>query len=196
MPHIAIITGSVRPGRFNIQPATWLYEQMQKRTDSTWSLIDVATLNLPFMDEAAPPMQHAYTHPHTIDWSATVSGIDGFIFVTPEYNHSISPVLKNAVDYLYSEWNYKPVGFVSYGSLAGGSRAVEHWRGIAGELKMYDIREQIMFPNYWENIDASGAYQFSERHVASAQGLADSVIFWAEHMKPARELLQKSVTQK
>lgn len=192
MIKISIIAGSVRPGRFNIQPATWIYELAKKRTDFEAELLDLAEVNLPFLDEPAPPSQRKYSKDHTKRWSSTIDAADGFIFVTPEYNHSVSPALKNAIDFLFQEWNYKPVSFVSYGSLAGGSRAVEHLRGIAAEVKMYDLREQIMLPNYWEHLDAQGKYQFTERHEASAKGIFDSLSFWAAKMKEARkELAQK-----
>jgi NAD(P)H-dependent FMN reductase len=188
---IKIITGSVRPGRFNIQPAQWIYEIAQKRKDITTELIDLMDIKLPLLDEPIPPSQNQYSKEHTKKWSKMIDGADGFIFVTPEYNHGVSPVLKNAIDYLFFEWHYKPVSFISYGSLAGGSRAVEHLRGIAAEIKMYDLREQIMLPTYWENVDENGKYQFTERHITSANEMLDSLIFWAKKMKEARGELQK-----
>lgn len=187
---IKILTGSVRPGRFNIQPATWIYEIAKKRSDISVELIDLEKVNLPFLDEPVPPSMNQYSKEHTKAWSKTISETDGFIFVTPEYNHSYSPVLKNAIDYVWHEWNYKPVSYISYGSLAGGSRAVEHLRGIAAETKMYDLREQILLPNYWEHVDENGTFQFNERHEKSANDMLDALIFWSEKMKPAREELQ------
>lgn len=189
MIKIKVLTGSVRPNRFNIQPATWIYEFAGKRKDIEAELLDLMEINLPFLNEPMSASQKQYSKPYTKKWSKTIDSSDGFIFVTPEYNHSISPVLKNAVDYLYHEWNYKPISFISYGSLAGGSRAVEHWRGIAAELKMYDLREQILLPNYWDNLSKSGRYQFNERHEGAASQLLDSLIFWAKAMKKARENL-------
>lgn len=192
MIRIKIITGSVRPGRFNIQPATWIYKLAKKRTDIKAELLDLQEVNLPFLDEPAPPSLRQYSKEHTKKWSKKISEADGFIFVTPEYNHGISPVLKNAIDYLFYEWHYKPVSFVSYGSLAAGSRAVEHWRSIAAEIKMYDLREQVMLPNYWENLDENGKYQFNEKQEKSANEMLDSLIFWAKKMKEARKELQNS----
>ncbi|MBI4035366.1 NAD(P)H-dependent oxidoreductase [Candidatus Daviesbacteria bacterium] len=191
MVKIKILTGSTRPGRFNIQPATWIYEIAKKRVDLEVELLDLQEINLPFLDEPMPPLQHQYSKEHTKKWSKIIGEADGFIFVTPEYNHSISPVLKNAVDFLNLEWNFKPVTFISYGSLAGGARAVEHWRTIAAELKMYDLREQIMLPNYWDNLDKQGKYQFNESHEKSANTMLDSLIFWAGKMREARKRLQK-----
>lgn len=128
---IKIIAGSVRPERFNIQPATWIYEIAKKRTDIKVELLDLQEINLPFLDEPVPPSMHQYSKEHTRRWSKKISQADGFIFVTPEYNHGVSPALKNAIDYLFYEWHYKPVSFISYGSLAAGARSVEHLRGTA-----------------------------------------------------------------
>jgi NAD(P)H-dependent FMN reductase len=189
MLKIKIIAGSTRPGRFNIQPARWITEIAKARKDIEVELLDLEEINLPFLDEAAPPMMQTYSKEHTKKWAAKIADADGFIFVTPEYNHSTSAALKNAIDFLYAEWNFKPVTFVSYGSLAGGSRAVEHLRGIAAEIKMYDLREQIMLPNYWENLNEKGEYQFNERHRKSAEEMLKSLIFWAKKMKDARSEL-------
>ncbi|HEY0010335.1 MAG TPA: NAD(P)H-dependent oxidoreductase [Candidatus Paceibacterota bacterium] len=192
MPNIKILTGSTRPGRFNQQPADWLYALAKARGDMDVELIDLAELNLPFLDEPVPPSLRQYQNEHTKEWSKRIDAADGFLFVTPEYNHSYSPALKNAIDYLFFEWHYKPVGFVSYGSLAGGARAVEHLRGVSGEVKLYDLREQVLFPNYWENLDENGQYQFTERHAASANELMDRLVFWAAEMKASRAKLEEA----
>jgi len=190
MTKIKIIVGSSRPGRFNIQPATWIHDLAKESEDIEAELVDLKEVNLPFLDEAVPASQGQYANEHTKDWAKTIGDADGFIFVTPEYNHSYSPVLKNAIDYVYAEWNYKPVSFVSYGSLAGGARAVEHLRGVAGELKMYDIREQILLPDYWTNLSGEGQYQFTETQTEAAKAMLESLAFWAGKMKEARAELQ------
>lgn len=192
MVTLKIISGSSRPGRFNDQPVRFIEEVAREVLASEGveiEVLDLAALNLPFLDEAKPPMMQDYAHDHTKAWSKMIAEADGFIMVTPEYNHSYSPVLKNAIDYLFKEWNYKPVGFVSYGSLAGGSRAVEHLRGVAAELKMYDLREQVLLPNYWENMSTEGKYQFNDRHKGSVTELLTQVVFWAGEMKAARAKL-------
>jgi NAD(P)H-dependent FMN reductase len=191
MIKIKILTGSVRPGRFNIQPANWIYELSQKRTDIEFELLDLKEINLPLLDESIPPSQHQYSKEHTKKWAKIIGEADGFIFVTPEYNHGVSPVLKNAIDYLWYEWHHKPVSYISYGSQAGGARAVEHLRGVAGETKMYDLRDQIVLSNFWEEKDENGNYQFSEKHVALANKILDDLIFWAKIMKDARRKLEK-----
>lgn len=190
MVNIKVIAGSARPGRFNIQPAEWITEVAKKRDDINVELLDLAEIDLPFLDEPKSPMYGEYEKEHTKKWASTISDADGFIYVSPEYNHSVSPVLKNAIDFLYQEWNFKPVTYISYGSGAGGSRAVEHLRGTAAELKMFDLREQILLPNYWNNLNKEGEYQFSKEQEKEANDMLDSLVFWSEKMKLARKELQ------
>jgi NAD(P)H-dependent FMN reductase len=191
MTNIKILTGSNRPGRFGIQPAEWIFELAKKRSDISVELIDVEKLNLPFLDEPVPPLMQQYSKTHTKDWSKKIHEADGFIFVTPEYNHSVSAVLKNAVDFLAHEWYHKPLAMIGYGAQAGGSRAVEHWRQIAGQLKMFDLNEHLLLPNYWEHLNEEGKYQFSEIQEKQANDMLDALIFWATDMKAARAKLQK-----
>lgn len=189
MIKIKILTGSNRPGRFNIQPAIWITNITKERKDIEVELLDLQEINLPLLDELATPSMHQYTKQHTKDWSAKINEADGFIFVTPEYNHSYSAILKNAIDYLFFEWNYKPVGFVSYGTV-GGARAIEHLIGATRDLKMYAVREQVMFPAYWNNLNDKHEYKFSDKEVEIANALLDSLIFWASEMKESRSKLQ------
>lgn len=186
MLKIKVIAGSVRPGRFNIQPATWVAELASKNPDLDVELVDLQEVNLPFYNEPKPAMMGDYEHEHTKQWAEKIGEADGFIFVTPEYNHSYSPVLSNALSYLNAEWNYKPVSFVSYGSMAGGARAVEHLRGIAGELRMFDLREQILLPNYYFNLDDEGKYKFTEEEEQAADTLLTELSTWAGKLKTAR----------
>ncbi len=184
---IGIITGSNRPGRFNIQPATWITKLASATPEVTANLLDLEEINLPFLDESAPPMMQKYSKEHTKSWSKTISQMDGYIFVTPEYNHSYSAVLKNALDYLLSEWSYKPACFLSYGGSSGGSRAVEHLRTVMAELKIYDLKEQVMIINYWGNLDEKGNYKFDEKLAMAGQRMINELVFWAKVMKDARE---------
>jgi NAD(P)H-dependent FMN reductase len=124
---IGIIVGSTRPGRHARAVADWVLGQTSGRPGAGYEIIDLADYPLPHLDEPMPPSYGQYQHDHTKAWASTIGGYDGFIFVTPEYNHSTSGVLKNAIDYLYAEWNNKAAAFVSYGSL-GGARAIEHLR--------------------------------------------------------------------
>ena len=124
MLKIAIILGSTRPGRNGEAVARWVHEKASKRKDATYELVDLAEQNLPLLDEAKPASMGQYEHAHTKAWASKIAGYDGFVFVTAEYNHAIPGALKNAIDFLFAEWNDKAAGFVSYGS-AGGTRAVE-----------------------------------------------------------------------
>ena len=184
---IKVLTGSVRPGRFNIQPATWIADIAAKHPDLDVELVDLQELDLPFYNEPKPAMYGNYEHDHTKKWAKIVAEADGFIFVTGEYNHTYTPVLANAIDYLNAEWNYKPVSFVSYGSMAGGARAVEHLRGVAGELRMFDLREQVLIPNYYFRTDEEGKYEFSEQEDEMANTMLAELATWTKKLKVARE---------
>src|SRR6266498_2382141 len=135
---IAIIIGSTRPGRNGEAVAKWVHEIAQKRTDAEFELVDIRDFNLPLLDEPAPPSMGQYSKPHTKAWAAKINSFDAFVFVTPEYNHGICGALKNAIDFLFKEWNNKAAGFVGYGG-AGGVRAVESLRLVMGELKVADV---------------------------------------------------------
>jgi NAD(P)H-dependent FMN reductase len=126
---IGIIVGSTRPGRHARAVADWVLGQTSGRPGARYEIIDLADYPLPHLDEPMPPSYGEYQHDHTKAWASTIGGYDGFIFVTPEYNHSTSGVLKNAIDYLYAEWNNKAAAFVSYGSL-GGARDRACARGV------------------------------------------------------------------
>jgi NAD(P)H-dependent FMN reductase len=196
MVKIAIVTGSTRPGRFGEQPSRWLFDLAQKQGGAEFQLVDLEEQGLPLLDEPVPPAQHKYQHEHTKRWARLVDSLDGFVFVTAEYNHSIPAALKNALDYVWYEWHHKPAAFVSYGSAAGGARSVAHLRGVMGELKIYDLRDQLLMPEYWNRLDDEGRYQFSDREVEAAQDILRQIVFWAEEMKRSRErLAQESEEQ-
>ena len=142
MTRIGIIIGSTRPGRNGETVARWVYDIATKRGDARYELVDIKDFDLPHLDEMAPPSLGQYTQPHTLRWAEKIASFDGYVIVTPEYNHSTSGALKNAIDFLYAEWNNKAVGFVSYGSV-GGTRAVEHLRLVVAELQMADVRAQV-----------------------------------------------------
>src|SRR3989442_14198864 len=129
MLKVAIIIGSTRPGRKAEAVARWAYDIARKRTDAEFEVVDIASFNLPLLDEPMPPMFGQYSHDHTKAWSAKIASFDGFIFVTPEYNHATSGALKNAIDFLYNEWVNKAAGFIGYGATSG-ARAVENLRLI------------------------------------------------------------------
>ena len=139
MLRIAVIIGSTRPGRKGEAVGRWVYDIARKRTDAEFELVDVAEFNLPLLDEPMPPMFGKYSHNHTHVWSAKIASFDGYVFVTPEYNHGTSGALKNAIDFLSREWTNKAAGFVSYGGTMG-ARAVENLRLVLAELQVATVR--------------------------------------------------------
>lgn len=184
MTKIGIILGSTRPGRNGEAVAKWVNELAQKRDDATFELVDVKDYDLPLYDEPFPAMMQQYTKEHTKVWSKKINEFDGFIFVTAEYNHSIPGALKNAIDFLNVEWNNKAAGFVSYGS-AGGTRAVEHLRLVAGELHMTDVRDQVML-SLFTDFENMSTFTPDPRHQGTLNVVFDEVIAWSNALKPLR----------
>jgi NAD(P)H-dependent FMN reductase len=185
---IQIIMGSTRQGRFGEQPAKWIYELARKRENLDVELLDLRDYPMPFFDEAvspamANPMQ--YTNEVAEKWVNKIAEADGYIFVTPEYNHGYSAVLKNAIDYAYREWNKKPVGFVAYGSV-GGARAVEQLRQVVAELQMASMRTSVHIVAPWNLLNENGKLK-TEQFDSSANTMLDQLIWWGRALKEARK---------
>jgi len=141
-PRIAVIIGSTRKSRFVEKPAQWIYEQAAARNGWDVEILDLQTFDLPFFDEATSNLWAPSADPKAVAWQEALSRFDGYIFVTPEYNRSITGALKNALDQAYKEWNRKPAAIMGYGA-TGGTRAVEHLRTIAIELQMVPLRNAV-----------------------------------------------------
>ena len=185
MLNIGIILGSTRPGRNAEAVANWILNIAERRRDAQFELVDIADFDLPLLDEPVPPSMGQYSKPHTKAWAATIARLDGFVFVTPEYNHSTSAALKNAIDFLYKEWNNKAAGFVSYGS-ASGTRAVEHLRLIMAELQIADVRAQVAFSLYTD-FENFSTFKPAATHEQSVTAMLDQLVAWASAMKLLRE---------
>jgi NAD(P)H-dependent FMN reductase len=185
MTRIGIILGSTRPGRRGEQIARWALDVAKQRDDAEYEIVDLADYPLPHLDEALPPSLGQYEHDHTKAWAATIASFDGFVIVTPEYNHSTSGVLKNAIDYLFAEWNNKAVGFISYGA-AGGTRAVEHLRLIAGELRMADVRQQVIV-SLMTDFENFTTFLPQEHHVQALTTQLDELVAWSEALSHLRQ---------
>ncbi|HZO35779.1 MAG TPA: NAD(P)H-dependent oxidoreductase [Solirubrobacteraceae bacterium] len=181
---IAIILGSTRPGRNGKAVADWVVAKAAGRTGAQYELVDLLDHPLPHIDEAVPPSQGQYAGEHTKEWAQTIAAFDGFIFVSPEYNHSTSGVLKNAIDYLYAEWINKAAAFVSYGGL-GGSRAIEHLRGICSELQIAHVRQQLSFSLFTDFVNFS-EFTPGPQHDDAAATLFDQLEAWTRAMKTVR----------
>lgn len=186
MPKLHVIIASTRPGRIGATIGNWLYEFAVKYGNFEVELVDLADVNLPLLDEPAHPRMQQYQHEHTRRWAATVDAADAFVFVTPEYNFGPPASLINALDYLYLEWNYKPVGFVSYGGVSGGIRSVQMTKQVVTTLKMVPIVEAVVIPMFPQHIDESGAFVPNELQEKSAVEMLDELRRWADALKPLR----------
>ncbi len=185
MIKVGVVLGSTRPGRNGEAVAKWVLENARKHGNAEYELVDIADYNLPLLDEPVPPSQGKYSKEHTKVWSQKIAALDAFIFVTPEYNHSTSGALKNAIDFLYAEWNNKAAGFVSYGS-AGGVRAVEHLRGIMAELQIADVRANIAL-SLFTDFENFSVFKPGPQHAQAMAAMFNQVVSWGEAMKGVRE---------
>jgi NAD(P)H-dependent FMN reductase len=186
MVNIAIIIGSTRPGRKAEALARWVHDIASKRSDASFELVDIASFDLPLLDEPLPPSMNQYARPHTKAWAAKIATVDGFVFVTPEYNHSTSGALKNAIDFLFREWNDKAAGFVGYGG-AGGTRAVEHLRLIMGEIKIADVRAQVAL-SLFADFENFSTFKPRPQQEASVNAMLDDLVPWAQALRSVRTM--------
>jgi NAD(P)H-dependent FMN reductase len=186
MPTLMIIIASTRPGRVGLPVAQWFHSRAVAHGGFDIDLVDLAELNLPFMDEPNHPRLRQYTHQHTKDWSARVDAADAFVFVMPEYNYGFNAPLKNAIDYLQHEWLHKPVGFVSYGGVAAGTRAVQMIKLVVTTLKMVPLFEAVSIPFVTQFIDEEGQLQANEVMEKAATAMLDELQRWVTALAPLR----------
>lgn len=185
MLKIGIIIGSTRPNRVGADVGKWVFEKCRLRTEAEFELVDLVSFNLPLLDEPVPPsMATEYTKEHTKIWSEKINSLDAFIFVSPEYNHGTSGALKNAIDYLYREWNDKAAGFVAYGSM-GGVRAVEHLRLMMAELQVATVRSQVAF-SLMTDFENFSEFKPASYHQKNLDTLIDQLLKWGKVLKSVR----------
>jgi NAD(P)H-dependent FMN reductase len=189
MIKVAVIIGSTRPGRVGAAVGKWAFEIAQRRKDAQFELVDLADFNLPLLDEPVPPSMGQYSKEHTKRWAAKIASFDAFVFVTAEYNHGIPGALKNAIDFLFAEWNNKAAGFVSYGS-AGGARAVEQLRTVLAEVQMATVRNQVML-NLFTDFENFSKFKPDPRHEDSVNKLLDQLIAWGGALSQLRSSTAK-----
>jgi NAD(P)H-dependent FMN reductase len=191
---IAIVIGSTRPDRNGKAVGEWAYELAKRRDDASFALLDVARFNLPLLDEGAPAMMldktapvlaDQYTRQHTRAWSTTVASFDGYVFVTPEYNHGTSAALKNAIDFLYHEWCDKAAGFIGYGYTMG-ARAIENLRLVMSAVQVATVRPQVGLSLFTDFEDAT-VFKPAELQVRSLDTLLDHVVAWSDALRTLRE---------
>ncbi len=185
MLKLAIVVGSTRPGRVGEAVARWAFELAKKRTEAEFELVDIKDFELPLLDEPIPPSMGQYSKEHTKRWAAKIASFDGYVFVTPEYNHSMSGALKNAIDFLFTEWSNKAAGFVGYGS-AGGVRAVEHLRLVMAEVQVATVRNQVIL-SLREDFENYSVFQPREFHEQTLGQVFDQVVAWGGALKALRE---------
>jgi len=186
-PILQVIIASTRTGRVGPAIARWFEGFAREHGKFEVVLVDLAELNLPLLDEPAHPRLRQYQHQHTKDWSAKVQAADAFALVTPEYNYSPSPALLNAMDYLYVEWNYKPVGFVSYGGISGGIRAVQMMKMTVTTMKMMPMVEAVTIPFFNQHISDAGTFDAKDTHEQSGREMLDELSKWAVALKTMRQ---------
>jgi NAD(P)H-dependent FMN reductase len=174
-PTLQIIVASTRPGRIGLPIGRWVADAAAAHGGFDVELVDLAEVGLPLFDEPHHPRLGDYAHGHTKAWSATVRRADAFVFVTPEYNHSFNAALKNAIDYLFHEWAHKPVGFVSYGGVAGGTRAVQMLKPVVAALKMMPLVEGVQLPFVHRSIGEDGTFEPAEPVGAAATAMLDEL---------------------
>jgi len=182
---LMIVVGSVRPGRVGLPIAQWVRAEAEKTGRFEIDFVDLAELALPFMDEPNHPRLKKYTKQHTIDWSARVDAAEAFLFVTPEYNYSFSPALKNALDFLGSEWWRKPLGFVSYGGVSGGTRGVAGIMAITSALGLVRVGANVEL-NFGGQQVVDGVFQPQEKETAILARELEEIDNLAGFLTPAR----------
>jgi NAD(P)H-dependent FMN reductase len=187
MHTLGIVIGSVREGRAGRSIADWFARFSESHGAFRPTVLDLREVDLPLLDEPAHPRLQQYTQPGTRRWSAAVAAQDAFVFVTPEYNFGSPPALVNALDHLYAEWHYKPVGFVSYGGVSGGLRSVQMTKQIVTALRMMPLPEAVVLPLVAPLVDvASGAFAATEVHGKAAQVMLDELARWTAALKTLR----------
>jgi len=186
MFNLKIIIATTRPGRKGPSVASWVYDAAKKHAAFDTELIDLAVVNLPFLDEPHHPRFKKYEQQHTKDWSAKIDPADAIIIVTAEYNYGYPAPLKNALDFIWQEWNYKPVAFVSYGGIAGGTRAVQMLKQVVSALKMLPLTESVNIPFFTKHINEEGKFIADETLEKSLAEMLHELAKWAEGMQAIR----------
>jgi len=186
MPNLLIVIASTRPGRIGVPVADWFMGRATEHGGFDLELVDLAELALPLLDEASHPRLRQYTKDHTRAWSATVDAADAVVLVTAEYNYGYPAALKNAIDYLHHEWRYKPVGFVSYGGVAAGTRAVQQLKQVVTALAMMPVTASVNIPFVQQFRDDHGAIQGNEVMTQAAADMLDELLKVHEALAPLR----------
>ncbi len=177
---------STRPGRIGPPIATWFNTFAGEHSQFESSLVDLADFELPVYNEPNHPRTQKYEYDHTKAWSKSVAEADAYVFVIPEYNYCPPPSFINALNYVYSEWNYKPCGFVSYGGVSGGLRSAQLAKQLVTTVKMMPMVEGVMVQMPWELMDENRQFQAADHHRSSGKAMLDEMEKWAQALKAMR----------
>ena len=187
MPKLMIIVASTRPGRAGKPIADWFTERAREHGGFDVEVADLAEVALPLLDEPEHPRLGRYRHQHTREWSAAVAGADAFVLVTPEYNHGYPAALKNALDYLHHEWQQKPVGFVTYGGVAAGTRAMQQLKQVVGALRMLAVTDAVNIPFFRQFMGEDGRVHANDVMDGAAATMLDELVRTEAALRPLRE---------
>ncbi|MDX6202007.1 MAG: hypothetical protein QOF82_2945 [Frankiales bacterium] len=184
-PVLKIIVASTRPGRVGAPVGRWITGVAEQHPGFAVEVLDLAEVNLPLLDEPNHPRLRAYTQEHTKAWSAAIDAADAFVLVMPEYNYGYTAPLKNAIDYLFTEWQHKPVGLVSYGGVSGGLRAAQMIKQVLTTLSMVPLVEAVTIPMVHSHVQ-DGELVPTELVQQSATAMLDSLVRWTAALKVLR----------
>lgn len=186
-PRLQVIVASTRPGRVGLPVAEWFRARACSHGAFEVELIDLAAVGLPFLDEPNHPRLRDYEHDHTKAWSKSVDSADAFAIVMPEYNYGFNAPLKNAIDYLHHEWKHKPVGLVSYGGVAAGTRAAQMLKQVLTTLSMVPLFEAVSIPFVAQFIDDGDRLAPNDTMESAATAMLDALVEWEAALRPMRE---------
>jgi NAD(P)H-dependent FMN reductase len=192
MPILTVIVGSIRPGRAGQPIAEWFTDLARDHGGFDVEVADLGEIRLPLMEEPNHPRLRQYTSQHTRDWSEMIDRSDAIVFVTPEYNYGYPATIKNAIDYLHQEWKDKPVGFVSYGGVAAGTRAVQQLKQVLTTLKMVPVFESVNIPFHAQFI-RDGAFHANDVLEQAATAMLDELLRVSDALRPLRESTASAV---
>ena len=192
VPNLTIIIASTRPGRSGLPIGRWFAERARAHRGFDVTVADLADVDLPMLDEPDHPRLRRYRNKHTRAWSATIDAADAFVFVTPEYNHGYPAALKNAIDYLHEEWLAKPVGFVSYGGVAAGTRAVAQLLPVVAAVKLLPVAEAVSIPFHSQLFDDAGRLHPNEIMDHAAVAMLDALVDAEAALRPLRPALPRA----
>lgn len=187
MEKLKVITSTTREGRKGISVAHWITALAESSGKFEVELLDLADINLPFMDEPNHPRLQQYQHEHTKKWSQIIDSADAFIIVLAEYNYGFPAPIKNAIDYLFKEWQYKPVGFVSYGGVSGGLRSAQMLKQVVTTLSMVPLTESVGIPMFAKFINDKNAFVPEEIVVKSAHKMVEELSTWSQALGALRQ---------